>query len=115
MTNKKIENKLIINDKEYNYKLEWYHTKLMSEILDTIDYKLALENDPKLNALGVDFINYVLKKYHIAYDLIKSFLCDIYKIEEKEFNSIGFSGPLKLLKFLFKDKELIDFFSSLLK
>lgn len=110
-----VKDKLIINGKEYKYNLEWDNLKIMSEILDKIDYKLEAQQNPDINALAIDFFNYVSKKYYKAHELFTKFLMDVYNLNEEEFKELKFAGPLKLIKHLFKDKDFIDFFSSLLK
>jgi hypothetical protein len=109
------DEKLIINGKEYKYDLEWDDLELLSEFLDKIDYKLDMQENPSINALAINFFNYVSKKFYKGNCILKEFLMKIYKIDEKEFKSLKFTGPLKLIKHLFKDKDFIDFFSSLLK
>jgi len=110
-------NKIKIDGKEYSYFLERNHVYLFTKILAKLDLDIDPKNIKSFNdiIMFVKMIQNALFNFETTDKESLNFIAAIYKIEPEHLREKGLMFEVKLWENLFKDEELVSFFSRVVK
>lgn len=110
-----MENKvLIINGKEYKYKLTRKHVFMFSKIIDIINFDINVgDGDSDNIGLGIGLFKSILAKLYLAEIESLEFISNAYQVSSNDVFELGYQNEIKMWWHLFANEK--DFFMNLLK
>jgi hypothetical protein len=109
-------NKIKIDGKEYSYFLERKHAYLFTKIIGKLDININPETKTFNEIiLIIQMVQSSLLNFETTEKETLDFISSIYKLKPEEVEKAGFMFELKLWENLFRDEELVSFFSHVFK